>query len=219
MTGPSGKTLYWWVGGALATAWYLLQSKTIDDTIQAATMGTNDSTDPGSTTINARLTPYYPYKKYANPAEARMEGGPKDAATKPLNTLGQFQRGEADYVSVSGDLTVWPYGQRISIDAWPDVTFRVVDTGSHFTDSPLIKGAAKVYRLAGYEPLDIAQDYPPPNYPTTAVVTIFPGDNWASQKPGFTQNLDYTNIQGQTPQTQQTSVGEGYDEFSGDGNV
>lgn len=133
-------------------------------------------------TIKVRLTTYYPYKTYGSAAEARLEGGPRDKRSQPLNTLEMYQRGEAPWVSVSGDDRAWPYGQLIYIDAWPGVPFRVVDTGANFSDAAwaLKVGGGKVYKAAGYEPLDIATDYPPQAHPTKATATIVVGDALAS---------------------------------------
>ena len=100
-----------------------------------------------SNTFRVRLTGYWPFA--ARPDEQRMEGGVVDRKGHPLHTLEDYQAGRADFVSVSGDYTIFPYGQRIVLAEWPDVIFRVVDTGSHF------HGPGKVYREPGREPLDI----------------------------------------------------------------
>lgn len=117
-----------------------------------------------------RCTGYWPFS--ARPEERRMEGGPVDRKGHPLHTLEDYRAGKADFVSVSGDYTIFPYGQRLTITEWPDVIFRVVDTGSHF------HGAGKVYRESGSEPFDIcvASSKSPVDANTYAV--IVPGDHW-----------------------------------------
>jgi hypothetical protein len=194
---------WWYVGGGLALL-YLVQKYRIDSTV--SDMGSDsgvplgvegaDAAMANPVTINVKLTTYYPS---ATGAAATMEGGANDMAGKPLHTLDDYQAGNAEYVSLSADNTVFPYGQRVSLDAWPDVVFRIVDTGGHF--SSLYN---KVYRIAGYEPVDVASAQPESataGHPRTAVMTIYPGDDWAGQKPkNPAQALDYSNIQGQTPQ-------------------
>jgi hypothetical protein len=115
-----------------------------------------------------RLTGYWPFS--ATAAEKLMEGGTNDRKRNPLHTLEDFQNGDAEFVSVSGDYTIFPYGQRIAIDEWPDVIFRIVDTGSHF------HGAGKVYREPGREPLDICVASSATPITPDAVATLFPGD-------------------------------------------
>jgi len=148
----------------------------------------------GAMTINAKLTRYYPYKNYVSAAEAQQEGGPHDSNSRPLITLQQHLSDPQayPYVAVSGDDAIWPYGQRISIDAYPEAVFRVVDTGSHF------RRLRKVYRLVGFEPLDIASDYPGVALPTTAVVTIMAGDNWSDQKHTSVSEVNSDLFQGQS---------------------
>lgn len=99
-----------------------------------------------------------------------MEGGTKDRLGKPLYTLEAYQRGEAPYVSVAGDYNAWPYGQRVEIDAWPGVVFRIVDTGGHFS------GPNKVYRDEAREPLDVCVDSSSTVVPPRATATIVEGD-------------------------------------------
>jgi hypothetical protein len=125
--------------------------------------------------FNARLTAYWPFKPGMTEAERRMEGGTKDRKGKPLITLEMHRADPAKYpyVSVAGDDAIWPYGQRIAIDAFPGVVFRVVDTGGHF------RGTNKLYRVAGHEPLDICVDSPKSMKSQTSSATIFPGDNFA----------------------------------------
>lgn len=113
--------------------------------------------------FQARVTGYWPVADDASDAEKKMEGGDEGAASwrghrvvdpstgkrAKLHTLEDVKAGKATYVSVSGDPEVWPFGQLIHFDEWPGVDFRTVDTGGHF------KGAGKVYRAVGREPLDV----------------------------------------------------------------
>lgn len=130
---------------------------------------------PGGSQVKIRTTGYWPFVAGLSGAALKMEGGTNDRKGKPLYTLEMYQADpvKAPYVSVSGDPTIWPYGQRIALDFWPGIPFRVVDTGSHFT------GAGKVYRMAGYEPLDICVNSSTTKVPLTATATVFPGDNFA----------------------------------------
>lgn len=183
---------WWYLGGALVGL-YAVQSWLIDQSI--SDMGAGG--DVGrAVTLNVKLTTYYPS---ATGAAAVMEGGANDMAGHRLYTLDEYLAGAAPYVSLSADNTVFPYGQRVGLDAWPGVEFRIVDTGGHFSS---LKD--KVYRVAGYEPVDVASAMPQvatAGHPRFAVMTIYPGDDWAGQKPrNPAQALDYTNVQGQTPQ-------------------
>jgi hypothetical protein len=132
-------------------------------------------TPRGGAQFDAMLTGYWP--KSARPDERKMEGGMKDRLGRPLHSLEDFQKDPVahPYVSVSADPEIFPYGQRLSINVWPGVIFRVVDTGSHFT------GLKKVYRWIGREPLDINVDSSSTIVPKkNTVATIFPGDNFAT---------------------------------------
>lgn len=137
---------------------------------------TTDAVASGGT-FKARLTGYWP-KSARTDAERRMEGGAVDRRGKPLHTLEQHlaDRAAHPYVAVSGDDEIFPYGQRISLDAWPDAVFRVVDTGGHF------RGSRKVYRTLGREPLDVDVDSPRTRVPVEAVATVMRGDHF--DKPG-----------------------------------
>lgn len=135
-----------------------------------------------SNTFPVRCTGYWPFKEGLTPAERQMEGGTKDRHGNPLHTLEDYQAGAAPFVSVSGDYSIFPYGQRITIDEWPDVIFRVVDTGSHF------HGAGKVYREPGREPLDICVASSSTPIVPDATATIIPGDHWDKQ--GAVVSLD-----------------------------
>lgn len=121
-------------------------------------------------TLAVRLTGYWPFQTGLSSSERLMEGGTKDRLGKPLYTLEAFQRGEVPYVSVAGDYNAWPYGQRIEIDAWPGVVFRIVDTGGHFA------GPNKVYRDSAREPLDICVESSSSVVPPRASATIIEGD-------------------------------------------
>ena len=139
-------------------------------------------------TASIHATGYWPYA--ARPEERTMEGGTYGAAVwrgaravdpttgkRPvLYTLEMFQAGKAPYVSVSGDPEIWPFGQRLSLSSWPGVTFRVVDTGGHFT------GSNKVYRAIGEEPLDICVASRSTKVPSSATATIHRGDSFSPKQ-------------------------------------
>lgn len=123
--------------------------------------------------FQARLTGYWPYA--AKTAKERfMEGGHNDRKGKPIHTLEQHRADAVahPFVSVSGDDAIFPYGQRIEIDHWPGLVFRVVDTGGHF------RGASKVYRIVGREPLDIAVDSAQTKVSPQATVRAIQGDHF-----------------------------------------
>jgi hypothetical protein len=126
--------------------------------------------------VKIRATGYWPYS--AREDEKKMEGGTNDRLGHPIITLEQHLSNPTryPYVSVSGDDAIWPAGQRISIDAWPSAVFRVVDTGSHF------RGAGKIIRVTGYEPLDIAVNSSKTTVPKLVIATIYPGDNFGKGK-------------------------------------
>jgi 3D (Asp-Asp-Asp) domain-containing protein len=91
--------------------------------------GTSESGISGSV-FTARGTAYYPD---ASP----VEGGFVDRKGAPLRTLQQFLAGRASYVSVAMDVSAFPYGQRLRIQALndrygKDIVFKVVDTGGAF---------------------------------------------------------------------------------------
>jgi len=139
--------------------------------------------------FQARVTGYWPYAA-KSAAEVKMEGGHNDRKGKPIHTLEQHQadRTAHPYVSVSGDDAIFPYGQRIALDEWPGVVFRVVDTGGHF------RGRGKIYRIEGREPLDVAVDSPKTKVIPLTTATIFKGDHF--DKPG--KELAAGKFQGQT---------------------
>ena len=96
-------------------------------------------------TVAIHATGYWPFVGNLTATERKMEGGTKDRKSQPLHTLEDFQAGKAPFVSVAGDYTLWPYGQRVAISAWPGVVFRVVDTGGH-----LVLCAGHVVSTAGH---------------------------------------------------------------------
>ena len=124
-------------------------------------------------TFPVRCTGYWPFT--ARDDERQMEGGTKDRKGYPLHTLEDYQAGRSDFVSVSGDYTIFPYGQRIEIAEWPGVIFRIVDTGSHF------HGPGKVYRVPGREPFDICVASSKTVIQADTVATIVDGDHWDRQ--------------------------------------
>lgn len=104
----------------------------------------------------AKLTEYFPD---APPSEREFEGGPKDRGGAALITVQQHRRDKDKYpyVSVSSDLVLRgqpvAYGTRVYFGLYPDLVFRLVDTGGRF------RGNKKRIRKEGYEPFDIATDY------------------------------------------------------------
>lgn len=121
-------------------------------------------------TFPVRCTGYWPFT--ARPDEQRMEGGVNDRKGNPLHTLDDYHAGKAQFVSVSGDYTIFPYGQRITLAEWPDVIFRVVDTGSHF------HGPGKVYREPRREPFDICVASSKTVIVPNTDATIIVDDHW-----------------------------------------
>lgn len=122
--------------------------------------------------FDARLTGYWPFVEGLDAKARLMEGGVRDRKENPLHTLEMHQkdRNAHPFVSVAGDYEIFPYGQRIEIDQWPGLIFRVVDTGGHF------HGTGKLYRVAGREPLDICVASSETHVPKLARVTIVKGD-------------------------------------------
>lgn len=169
--------------------------------------------------VNVRLTGYYPLTKDMTPAQIRMEGGPQgaaawdedynkkdgkkrsfriaravDPATGKRVVLRTLEDHLADpvkfpYVGLSGDDGIWPWGQRVILSPWPTAVFRFVDVGSHF------RGAGKIYRVAGREPVDVRVNSAAtvvPKSGTTA--TIVPGDNWEKSQ----VDIDVSKFKDQT---------------------
>lgn len=131
----------------------------------------------GGGRVQIRVTGYWPFS--AREDEKKLEGGVKDRKGNPLHTVEDFLAGKAPFVSLSGDDAVWPYGQRLDIP-WVDgkkLLGRVVDTGSHF------RGTGKLYRVAGYEPIDVcvySSSSSVPKPPTIEAI-IIPGDTLAKK--------------------------------------
>ena len=158
------------IGGGLVTVgaiWYGVRksSATVEAIQEAVKKGG---------VFQSRLTGYWPYVEGLTAKERLMEGGKTDRKGQPLHTLEMHLADPVKhpYVSVAGDYEIFPYGQRILIDAWPNAVFRVVDTGGHF------HGAGKLIRVLGHEPLDVAVDSSKTVVPKLASVTIVPGDNF-----------------------------------------
>lgn len=219
-----------WLAGGGLVALYLWQKYQIDQVISTGQGSENevplgvegaDAAMGNTATIKVRLTTYYPTVNNS------IEGGPTDKIGRPLNTIDQFRAGQAEYAALSGDDAAFPYGQRVSIDAFPDVVFRVVDTGGSFSSRnwayQLKKPLGKLYRLAGYEPIDVCSDYPEAaaaGHPTTANMTIYAGDDFASQAPRGVQSLDYSkfrnDVTGRVPQGSTGDTQVAQNDTSGD---
>lgn len=138
----------------------------------AATVKATQAAVASGGTFLARLTGYWPFT--ARPDERQMEGGHKDRKGRLLHTLEQHREnpGQHPYVAVSGDDAIFPYGQRLMIDEWPGLIFRVVDTGGHF------RGSGKLYRVFGREPLDICVNSSRTKIIPNATATIVRGDHF-----------------------------------------
>jgi hypothetical protein len=134
---------------------------------------TSPAVPKGGGQVDISATGYWPYAASDN--EKLMEGGTKDRKGRTIITLEQHLSDPKTYpyVTVAGDYTIWPDGQRIALDQWPGAVFRICDTGGHFF------GAKKVYRAIGREPLDIAVKDSKTKVNRAATATIFPGDNFA----------------------------------------
>lgn len=165
----------WQLAGGLVliglAARYLFVSRDSAETVNGRDM-TNK-------TLKVKLTEYHPFREGMTAAQHKMEGGRNDRMGKPLHTLEDFNAGNAPYVSVSGDDEIWPYGQRIEIADFPGVVFRVVDTGDNF------RGLNKMYRVIGYEPLDICVYSA--SLPRLTTATIIDGDRFGKTPQGMTE--------------------------------
>jgi len=186
MSTDTPKNFWWWVGAIVVGIFALRKGADDAAAVEEETVAAVAS----GGTIDVRLTGYWPFVEGLSAAQRLMEGGIKDRKGKPLHTLEDHlaDPGAHPYVSVSGDDAVFPYGQRLVISAWPGAVFRVVDTGGHF------RGAGKVYRVLGREPLDIcvaSSSTVVPKDGTTA--TIVSGDNFAGGK-----SVNASNLQGQS---------------------
>ncbi len=180
------------LGGGLLTAgaaWFAFRKA--GQTTDAIEEALNATYTPGQPhpepTVKLRLTGYWPFS--ATAGERKMEGGLKDRKGNPLHTVEDFLAGKSDHVSLSGDDAVWPYGQKLMIP-WKEtpagtvmITGRVTDTGGHF------RGAGKVYRVVGYEPIDVCVASSETQVPKTVTATLVPGDNYAKGAPVNTGKL------------------------------
>ena len=109
----------------------------------------------------AYLTEYHPD---APPSKRKQEGGPYDRHSgRVKHPVVCWEQHAVDpkrypFVTTSGDLVLRgrkvPYGARLHLEGYPEVIFRLFDTGSHFY------GDNKVIRVPGAEPFDIATSYP-----------------------------------------------------------
>lgn len=159
------------LGGVAAMIGVFLSARKTEKAVEGAVAGT------GTPEVKVRLTHYYPFAAVTE-AEKKMEGGTKDRKSRPLRTVEDFLSGRSDYVSLAGDHTLWPDGQKLLVP-WGDKTLvgRVVDTGGNFY------GSKKVIRAQGYEPIDVCVfdrgNKPPKNLVTARVV---PGDHFGSKK-------------------------------------
>jgi hypothetical protein len=176
------------IGGALAlggsAAAFLISRRTATK-VKDAVEGIAPPALPGtSNTIEVHLTCYWPFEAGLTAAERKMEGDPVDRKKNPLHTVEDFLAGKSDHVSLAGDYTIFPYGQKILIP-WGDKTLvgRVTDTGGHF------HGAGKLFRVLGAEPIDVcvfSKDLHPPKTTVDAQVVI--GDTL--DKTGSVAQLD-----------------------------
>lgn len=122
-------------------------------------------------TIALRLTTYWPWSARGD-KEKKLEGGVNDRKGHPLHSLEDFFDGKSDHVSLSGDDSAWPYGQKITFP-WSDgrtVVGRVTDTGGHF------RGVGKVYQATGKEPIDVPVRVKSTHAPEFVTATIVRGD-------------------------------------------
>lgn len=153
-------------GGGVAVLAYIASRKA------AAHVEEMKSMAEGGGTFKVHATGYWPFS--AKASEKKMEGAPVDRKGKPLHTVEDFLAGKADHVSVSGDDAIFPYGQLLVVD-WggKSIKARVTDTGGHF------RGAGKVYRVIGEEPLDFCVESSKTAVPKSNVTAqIIKGDHW-----------------------------------------
>lgn len=172
-------------GGIVALVFYFKNREGLQKIVEEA----SEAQPPGtlSREVTLRLTKYHPYAAVTE-AEKKMEGGTNAAALwrgkkaidpttgkRPIvYTLEQFLAGKAPYVTLSGDPEIWPFGQRLVLEPWPNVVFRVTDTGGNF------KGAKKVVRVIGDEPIDVAVDSPKSEVPSSARAKVVSNDNFVT---------------------------------------
>lgn len=193
-------------------------------TSQKTAERTAEAVESGGT-FEARLTGYWPFT--ASEAERKMEGGldgaamwrgrrvvdPKTGKRVRLHTLEQHLDSPSahPFVAISADPEAFPFGQRIQMEKWPDAVFRVVDTGGHF------KGASKVYRALGKEPLDVCVDSKSTKVPSATTARVVRGDHY--DKPG--EEIAVSKFQGQRVTVggavnEGPSSGSGFDVFGVD---
>lgn len=172
--------LAWLLGGAgtaaVAGVAIVIGSRKAAATLEAVQRGVN--APPGSRVpAKLRLTHYYPWAAVTE-AEKRMEGGVHDRKEKPLHSVEDFLAGRSDHVSLSGDDAIWPYGQKLLVP-WGDVVLvgRVTDTGGHF------RGAGKMVRAAGYEPIDVCVYDKNNRPPKTLVEAVIVAGDHLEKKP------------------------------------
>jgi hypothetical protein len=183
-------------GGAVAAGavWYASRKSqqtadAIREAIKDVPLLDQAPSDPNRGRFAAHLTGYWPFT--AREDERKMEGGINDRRGNRLHTLEQHLADPVahPFVSVAGDDQVFPYGQRLEISAWPGRTFRVVDTGGHF------RGAGKLYRVLGEEPLDICVDSSKTIVPKKGITArIIPGDNFERGKAVATSGIKSQNV-------------------------
>lgn len=127
--------------------------------------------------IPVRLTTYYPIA-------SRMEGGVNDRGGHPLHTIEDHRDRGAPYCSLSGDDSIFRYGTKCTIDAFPGLVFSIVDTGCSFSSAqhPACHGQSKLVRAIGKEPIDVCIDGPGstavPTFATLTVADDAPGVAW-----------------------------------------
>jgi hypothetical protein len=191
------------IGGGLATIgaiWLGMRKST--ETTEAIQRAVRGEELPGALPqlgpkplpqVQLHLTGYWPFRSGLTEAQRRMEGGVTDRKGKPLHTLEDHLADpiKHPYVSLSGDDAIFPYGQRLIIDAWPTAIFRVVDTGSHF------RKAGKVYRAIGEEPIDVCVNSSSTVVPSSAGAQIVPGDNFAGGLPVATAKIKAQTVAGE----------------------
>ena len=112
------------------------------------------------------LTEYHPD---APPSKSKLEGGPLDRKKHPVITVEQHRadRERYPFVTVAGDLVIEgqtvPYGVRLYLEKYPDLVFRLFDTGGRF------RGEKKVIRVESHEPFDVATRYPQTGAPRIGI--------------------------------------------------
>jgi hypothetical protein len=200
-------------GAALGLAWWRSSAHT-----RAIVQGVGAApafTGGAGGVFRVRPTGYWPFT--AREDEKKMEGGVHDRIGAPLYTVEDFLAGKSDHVSLSGDLDIFPYGQKLIIEGWPgapNLVGRVTDTGGNFFNvGGLVKKgkASKVYRVLGEEPLDFCVFSSKTFVPKKGVTArIVPGDHWASRTKATVKDVDKSKFQGQAV------VGSGLDYLGAD---